>query len=259
MKKLLFLLCLSVLLWSCSEDQDDNAVASQYAAFSLKFTHNWDGNSVTNNDFNNLKYLNANGEQLSIEALRYLVSNVSLEHENGEIYHFDNYNLVDVTNANNLEFFVTDSIPIGHYNNVSFTFGFNDNDNIDGIYQDLNSASWNVPETLGGGYYYMQLEGKFITPTTDETTPEEIGYQYHTIRAADTSGTSLILTDTSINVNLGPTTVRNNKVLTVEMNVAEWFKNPNLWDLNTLNNMLTGNYQAQLMMNENGQNVFRLD
>ena len=42
------------------------------------------------------------------------------------------------------------------------------------------------------------------------------------------------------------------------MNIAEWFKNPNLWDLNIYNQMLMPNSTAQIMMYENGQNVFSL-
>jgi hypothetical protein len=40
------------------------------------------------------------------------------------------------------------------------------------------------------------------------------------------------------------------------MNIAEWFKNPNLWDLNVLNTVLMPNFDAQKMMSENGRNVF---
>ena len=42
------------------------------------------------------------------------------------------------------------------------------------------------------------------------------------------------------------------------MHIDQWFENPNLWDLNILNGMLMGNYTAQKMMQENGQNVFSL-
>ena len=37
------------------------------------------------------------------------------------------------------------------------------------------------------------------------------------------------------------------------MNVAEWFKNPNEWDLNALHSFLMPNFNAQIMMSENGQ------
>ena len=42
------------------------------------------------------------------------------------------------------------------------------------------------------------------------------------------------------------------------MNIAEWFKTPNLWDLNELNQMLMPNTSAQIVMYQNGQNVFNL-
>ena len=42
------------------------------------------------------------------------------------------------------------------------------------------------------------------------------------------------------------------------MNIAQWFKEPNLWDLNVLNQMLMPNSQAQIQMFQNGQNVFSL-
>jgi hypothetical protein len=42
------------------------------------------------------------------------------------------------------------------------------------------------------------------------------------------------------------------------MNVAEWFKAPYLWDLNIWNSMLMPNFDAQVKMYDNGQNVFSL-
>ena len=45
----------------------------------------------------------------------------------------------------------------------------------------------------------------------------------------------------------------------VKMNVAEWFKNPNTWDLNTLFASLMPNFNAQKMISANGsQGVFTL-
>jgi len=42
------------------------------------------------------------------------------------------------------------------------------------------------------------------------------------------------------------------------MNIEKWFEQPNLWDLNSYNQMLMTNSAAQIMMYENGQNVFNL-
>jgi hypothetical protein len=42
------------------------------------------------------------------------------------------------------------------------------------------------------------------------------------------------------------------------MNIAEWFTNPNTWDLNILNTVLMPNFEAQKQMSANGKNVFRV-
>ncbi len=236
---------------SCNEDKDDKVSQANVA---FNFNHNWDGTPVTNADFNTIKFTNANGEQLSISKLRYLISNIIFEKSTGEIFVIDGYHLVDVTNNTNLSFAPTTIIPTGAYTKVSFTFGFNNDDNYKGDYADLNSASWIVPEMLGGGYHFMQLEGRFIDNTAAET-----GYAYHTIRAVDNSKTPQEFQDTFFEVNLGAITIVNNAIFNVEMNIAEWFKNSNPWDLNVLNNTLMPNFNAQVMMFENGQNVFSLE
>ena len=256
MKKGVTLALLALLVFSCSKDNDDN-INSENVSTTFNFGHNWDGTKVTQTDFNSLQFDNANGETMSIEKLRYLISNFKFINADGEIIEADGYVLVDVTNNTGLSFTLDTEIPKGTYSNVSFTFGFNAEDNTDGTYPDLNSASWNVPNTpmLGGvgGYHYMQLEGKFI-----DNTDTEVGYAYHAIRAADGSTTPPTIQETSIDVNIRNVTITNDVSFNIEMNIAEWFKNPNTWDLNILNNMLMPNFEAQIMMNENGQNVFTL-
>ena len=159
MKRLLsiFLVCLLTIL-SCSEDNDDTV---SQASVTFNFSHNWDGTVVTNTDFNTLKFTNENSEKLSIERLRYLISKITLTTNNNEKLVLNDYNLVDLTNSESLSFTPSTFIPRGSYSDVSFTFGFNNEDNSNN-YADLNSASWFVPEILGGGYHYMQLDGKFI-------------------------------------------------------------------------------------------------
>lgn len=249
MKKIASILFLCLLIVSCNEDNDDNI---SQVNITFNFSHNWDGNAVSNANFNTIQYTNANGEELSIEKLRYLISKISFQNTNGETFILEGYNLVDVTNNTNLGFVPITTIPVGDYSNVSFIFGFNNDDNYNN-YPDLNSTSWNVPDMLGGGYHYMQLEGKFIDNTTTET-----GYAYHAIRAVNNSGTSPEFENTFFEVNLGEITITNNAVFNIEMNIAEWFKNPNTWNLNELNNMLMPNYDAQIMMYQNGQSVFSL-
>jgi hypothetical protein len=252
MAKIASILCILLTLLSCNSDSDDNNTTVN---ITLNFSHDWDGTPVTNADFNTIKFTNAKGNQLSIERLRYLISDVKFENTNGETITIEAHNLVDVTNGENLSFAPSTTIPKGTYSKVSFTFGFNNEDNyvMDG-YADLNSANFNVPAMLGGGYHYMQFDGKFIN-----TLNEEQGFNYHAIRAVDNPGANPTFPqDTFFEVNLGNITISDNAVFNVEMNIAEWFKTPHAWDLNVLNQALMPNSAAQIMMHANGKNVFSL-
>ena len=64
--------------------------------------------------------------------------------------------------------------------------------------------------------------------------------------------------DTSFTLNVGRVTVGSNTNITIQMDVSEWFKNPNIWDLNEYDINLMGNYDVQLLMNQNGSSVFDL-
>jgi hypothetical protein len=241
MKKPIALLFLVILVFcSCSKEEEN-------ISLTLKFTHNWNGVPVTNQDFNTFKFTTANGENISIERLRYLISNISLAEESA-----NNHFLIDVgKNAENL-------IPIkdvlSNNNKLTFTFGLRNSENIDGSYQDLNSVNFNVPGMLGGGYHYMQFDGKY-----KDTNNQDANFNYHVIRAVDTSDpTNLKFEDTSFTVDLGIIEIKNNTTIEISMNIAEWFTNPNTWDLNVLNTVLMPNFEAQKQMNANGKTVFRV-
>ena len=237
------LILILILVTRCSEEKEC-CVQPQFT-ITLNFTHHWNGLKITPQDFNELKFTNENGERLSIERLRYLVSNISLI--NGK-----NYHLIDVGENSGT------SITIPELTNesyaLSFRFGFSDEDNTDGTYLDLNSVSFSVPGMLGGGYHFMQFDGKYI-----DNNNEASGFNYHTIKAVDrTDPNNLKFEDTSFEVNLGTIEVASNPEIEIKMNLAEWFKNPNTWNLNELNTVLMPNFEAQKMMRANGDSVFSL-
>ncbi len=250
-KKNVLGILLTFIAFSCSTDEETNATEEVNVNF--RFSHHWDDSEITNTDFNAINYTTANGEEISIERLRYLISDIVFKRLNGESIEINGYLLVDVTNDTGLSFTLSEAIPKGEYTSLSFTFGFDNADNQDGAYADLNTVLWNVPEMLGGGYHYMQLEGKFVDNTTTET-----GYQYHAIRAVDISRATPVFQDTFFEVDLGSVVVDENSEFEIQMNVAEWFKNPNLWDLNALHSMLMPNFNAQIIISENGRNAFSL-
>ena len=241
MKKTTPLLFLVIFLFcSCNKEEENISIT-------LKFTHNWNGVPVTNQDFNTFKFTTANGENISIERLRYLISNISLVEESE-----NNRFLIDVgKNSGNL-IPISDVYP-GYYK-LKFTFGLTDLENTDGSYPDLNSANFNVPGMLGGGYHYMQFDGKY-----KDTNNLNANFNFHAIRAVDrTEPMNLKFEDTSFTADLGIIKIKNNATIEISMNIAEWFTNPNTWDLNVLNTVLMPNFDAQKQMSANGKTVFHL-
>lgn len=263
MKKIALLIIVSILIISCNKNDDSNnsAVTPINYGVDFRFTQNWDGQEINNSDYENTTYVNANGESLTFSKLNYLISDVTFTSSlDGTIWSSQDYKLI-LGRDGDVNFTPAIEIPEGTYT-VSFTFGFDDFDNDkQGGYQDLNSADgfWNVPAPLGGGYHYQRIEGKYINSASDQTN-----FQFHTIRAnrhetlPPGPGTLVELRDTSFSINLGNVTVGTNTTIGVKANIAEWFKNPVTWNLNNRFQVLMPNFQAQLDMNLNGQNVFEL-
>ncbi len=251
MKKIISILVLSLVMLSCTDDNDDNLSPPQpQAEITFNFTHNWDETTINSSNLQSETVTNANGEIMTMTRLRYLVSRLELTNSNGQTYSFDGYKFTDLLDEATYNFSpVNNSIPIGTYT-LKFIWGFNETDNTDGAYPDLNSASWNWPAMLGGGYHFMQLDGMYNLDTTG------MPYNFH-------NGTARVSPDVfeqNFAEILLPTTINitNNATIEVKMNIAEFFKNPNTWDLNVLDTPLMPNYDAQKMMQANVATVFSI-
>ena len=245
MKKIIYVFLTFISFSSCA-DEKDCCVNIEPVNVTFEFTQNWDGIPVSSSDFNDFKFTTQNGESISINRLRYVLSNISVGST------IKNYHLINIGENTGSEI-TFEKVSQGS-NVLKFTFGFADADNIDGIYQDLNSVSFNVPGMLGGGYHFMQFDGKY-----KDINNLDANFNYHAIRAVDrTDPTNLIFQDTSFEVNFGTIEIANNTRIEIKMNIAEWFKNPNTWNLNELNTVLMPNFEAQKKMSDNGKNVFYL-
>jgi hypothetical protein len=157
---------------------------------------------------------------------------------------------VDVTNATDMSYATTVEVPVDPYSGVSFLFGFDSVDNVNNAYADLNVVNWNWPGMLGGGYHFMQMEGQYRELGNDST------YAYHQGTARVSTG---VFEQNYFKADLaGVTLSKSNVNMEIKMNIAEWYKNPNTWDLNQYHKMLMPNYAAQKLMQANGASVFSL-
>ena len=245
MKMKLLIIIAIISLVSCSSDEEK----ASDILISVTNSQNWDGENITVSDLGTTEFIDENGEILKIERLRYLISKVILTNSNGDEIEIGTYKLVDLADNNTLNYATNIVIPPGTYTGISFVYGFNEEDNTDQAYPDLNTASWSWPEMLGGGYHFMQLDGTFTSPTNISPLP----FNYHNGTARISEG---VFEQNFIRVNVDGLSIDSNTNIDIKMNLAEWFKNPKTWDLNLLNTGLMGNYDAQIKMNENGQSVF---
>lgn len=217
----------------------------------VNFSHHFDGVNVHPSSYGQFNYVTANNDTISITKFRYMITDFKLYKSNGDSLELSSYQIVDLTDPSTLSLSL-DEAEWGSYTAIGFNFGFDTVDN-NGNYVDLNSASWGVPMMMGGGYHCMQLEGKYKVNGNDSS------YAYHHIPKTRMNMMSPF-EDNHIAVMLnGISLNEHNVTLNIDMNVAEWFRGPNTWDLSTFNTGLMMNYNAQKMMNANGQNVFKLN
>lgn len=217
----------------------------------VNFNHHFDGVPVTMNNFNQFNYVTANNDTISISKLRYMIDEFKLYSVNGDSTILSAYQLIDLTNSTTMSV-ALDEVNWGSYAAIGFNFGFDTVKN-SGNYIDLNSASWNVPMMMGGGYHCMQFEGKYKMAGNDSN------YAYHQVPRTRMNMMSAF-EDNHIAVRLaGISLNEHNVTINIDMNIAEWFRSPNTWNLNTYHSSLMGNYTAQKMMSANGQNVFSVN
>lgn len=253
MKQLTLIFLSFIVLLSCDSDNNtegdiNSGIKEVQPVVNFQFV--WDSETITNSDISTTTYTNEFGTALSIDRLRYVISDIQLLNAANEIVLEKDYLLIDLSSENALAYTFSEKIPEGSYT-LAFRFGFSDDDNLDGAYNDLNTANFNVPGMMGGGYHYMQFDGKF-----SNSDNEEAPFNYHAIRAVNNSDMdNMILQDTSFLAPEQTVDLTNDASgITITMHVDEWFKNPNTWNLNELSIMLMPNFDAQILMHNNGKN-----
>ncbi len=246
---------------SCKKTDDpmDNKTDMVNTEVSFIFKQKYNDNEVLSSDLASTQYTNAKGNVHTISKLQYLVSNITLHKTDGSEVDLGGYNFVDIDKPLTRFYTPGVAIPEGKYTGISMTFGFDEEDNQDGAYTDLNAASWSWPMMIGGGYHFLKFEGMFV-----DNSGTMKGFAYHNGTASKMENGTRINEANHFRVRLwdynGGFEVKEGERLNIDidMNIEEWFQNPVLWDLNQYHMMLMPNYTAQKMMNKNGKSVFSL-
>mgnify|MGYP001280624840 CR=1 FL=1 len=189
-------------------------------------------------ELNNMTYENEAGNLYSVERFLYVISDLTLYFENGESMSLDDYYFIDLDNQNSLKIKNIDipSLCVS----VSFTYGFSQNNNVTDVY--LNDANnfhnlmlW--PTTLGGGYHYMKLEGKYL-----DNYGEQKFYNTHT--------GGLYGNDYSMNYFFDFDASENQTEIYIDMNINNIYNDP-IYDFNY--------YGSAIMSSEEAQSVIQIN
>ena len=199
---------------------------------SLNFTHTVDGNAL---ETDQMIYSNAASQNYSVQTLRYLLSDITLHSGNSTSTLLKEVHFITISDPSTFNLEIED-LSSANYTAISFTMGLDSLKNITDNY--LNESffpSFSWPEFMGGGYHYMQLEGDYTTSFQ--------GYATHT---GGTGGKDFSFTKNfPISLNIANT----NTSLMINMEINNWYANPNVINLTTDGIMDDANKQALLQAN----------
>ncbi|MAC95237.1 MAG: hypothetical protein CMC96_07030 [Flavobacteriales bacterium] len=250
---------------ACEKDEDDPIIETRIVEKDpTRYAATIHFNEVANDievELNspNKPYINAKGQAFNITRLRYLVSDITFHKADGNSFTIDEYHLVDISQAETQTFTPETKVPAGEYTSVSFTFGFDEEDNQSSIYPDLNIENWSWPGegammgNLGGGYHFMQLEGQYDSAGVSKGFATHMG----TARNNTVSPTTYEANHFTKRLDSSSITISGDFEFTLEMQVEQWYENPYEWDFNTYNLSIMPIYDAQRKLNLNGPSVFR--
>ena len=166
MRKLNILLIVMVLvLTSCSDDDSKNLQANLQLRFDNKVG---DQELVLNTE----TYSKNGNETIQIDELKYIISNIRLTRENGDVFSYpveDSYFVINEADEQSLNVDLS-KIPADDYNKISFGFGIDQsNYPLNGVDNFIPTAEENdMLWAWAAGYKFLKFEGSYTTGNENE-------------------------------------------------------------------------------------------
>ena len=239
MKKALWFILLAMMLLaiSCTKKEELGNV-------DICVHHTANGNPLLTDT---LCYINEAGNEFLVTEIQWFISKMELQNERGEWIASDKVFYID-TNIPESQMLRIDSIPTGKYKTVRFTFGLDEHDNQSGLFSNPPEANMFWPETLGGGYHYIKLNGKYRNES-GQLAPLNI----HLGRLQDQDHSFIV--EQPIDFIVSESTANQ---VNITMIVDNWFRSPNIYDFNEWGSAIMQNEAAQNVLKQNGQDVFEI-
>ena len=197
-----------------------------------------------------LCYVNEAGNHFLITEIQWFISKITLVSEEGDEYVLGKVFYID-TNIPESQTLATASIPCQRYVSMRFTFGLDQEDNVTGFFTNPPESNMFWPDPLGGGYHYMKLNGKYLDENGD-LAPMNI----HLGIGQNEDHTEFYQNYFTVELPLNLDLKEGANVIHLNMNIDNWFRNPNTYDINAFGSAIMQNQEAQRLLKENGHDVF---
>jgi hypothetical protein len=215
--------------------------------------------------FDEMNYINAAGNQYEVTEIQYFVSDLTLNNSKGEQFliekeKFAHY--IDTNLPGTKTWEVADDIPAGDYKSITMTFGIKGEKNQPLMFTDPPESDMLWPINLGGeqgGYHYMKLNG-FWMNQEDQREPFNFHLGVGQERDAENNITGFIQNWVEMELPASAFVLGSGdkKVITIRMNVEQWWENPNMYDHNIHGGKIMQNQNAMSMGAENARSVFKV-
>ena len=237
------LLLLTLLMTACTDHE-------KHGSLTLCVSHEVDDQVLVTDT---LCYTTEAGNRFLVTEIQWFLSDLELCDTQGrwvtlgDVFYFD-------TNLPERQVIRFEAVPATTYRTLRFTFGMNDADNLTGRFSNPPERDMFWPEPLGGGYHYMKLNGKYLDGD-GHLAPMNI----HLGRGQNADLTEFYDNSFSVEIPVELTVTENgDNPLNLVMTVNNWFREPNLYDINAFGSAIMQNQDAQQALKENGHNVFSI-
>jgi hypothetical protein len=237
LKQLIYLLPVLLIFNSCYKEPEDHEETGKIMIH-LQFANRVNGELLQLGS--SKKYTNSNGDEFSIEKLKYYVSNIRLRNAKDGLYYVEpaSYHLIntELTSTPVIEL----EIPTGTYDQLEFGIGVDADKNTslsyDGDLDPNNSMAWD----WGSGYKFVVLEGKYFTALTGS---DGGGLVFHIGENKNYKTVTLpfLFTLTSMNDD--------HKTFTLNVAIEEMWKTPNEIKFDDLHEAMSGDNASRIADN----------
>jgi hypothetical protein len=178
---------------------------------------------------------------MSVTRLQYYISEITFYYADSSKIILDDIHYLSFNDSATNHF--SCKLPKGNYIAVRFNIGLDSVHNKTGA---LPSTSDNInmawPDMMGGGYHFLKMEGYYKDNTGRFGYAVHLGKNSHLVKIALLKK-SFSIEGNTVSLDLG-------------MNIAEWFKNPAVYDFNIDGNFTMNNDSAMIKIATNGSDVF---